>query len=44
LSDASQAYLEHALNDPAVREWQDASIQEGHPLPMVDRVGVQELA
>ena len=42
LSAASQSYLEHALSDTAVREWQDASTQEGHPLPMVDRVGVQE--
>lgn len=44
LSAASQGYLGHALIDPAVREWQDASMQEGHPLPMVDRVGVQEPA
>lgn len=42
LSGASQAYLEHALNDPAVREWQDASMKEGHPLPFVDQVGVKE--
>jgi glutathione S-transferase len=39
LSAASQTYLAHALNDPAVREWQDASMQEGHPLPFVDQVG-----
>jgi glutathione S-transferase len=39
LSAASQTYLKHALNDPAVREWQDASMQEGHPLPLVDQVG-----
>ena len=44
LSAASQSYLAYALVDPAVREWQDASMQEGHPLPMVDRVGVQEPA
>ena len=44
LSAASQSYLKNALIDPAVREWQDASMQEGHPLPMVDRVGVQEPA
>jgi glutathione S-transferase len=44
LSAASQSYLTHALNDPAVREWQHASTQEGHPLPEVDRVGVQEPA
>jgi glutathione S-transferase len=42
LTAASQTYLGYALSDPAVREWQDASTQEGHPLPMVDRVGVQE--
>jgi glutathione S-transferase len=42
LSAASQSYLEHALKDPVVREWQDASMQEGHPLPIVDRVGVRE--
>jgi glutathione S-transferase len=39
LSAASQTYLEHALNDPAVGEWQDASMQEGHPLAFVDQVG-----
>jgi glutathione S-transferase len=39
LSAASQAYLRHALEDPALREWQDASAQEGHPLPQVDRLG-----
>jgi glutathione S-transferase len=39
LSASSQAYLRHALEDPAVREWQDASAQEGHPLPFVDRLG-----
>ena len=40
LSAASQAYLRHALEDPLVREWQDASAQEGHPLLQVDRLGV----
>ena len=39
LSASSQTYLEHALSDPAVREWQVASMQEGHPLPFVDQVG-----
>ena len=39
LGAASQTYLEHALNDPAVREWQDAAMLEGHPLPFVDQVG-----
>ena len=40
LSAASQAYLRHALEDPLVREWQDAAAQEGHPLLLVDRLGV----
>jgi glutathione S-transferase len=40
LSAASQSYLSHALADPKVREWQDASLQEGHPLAHVDQVGV----
>ncbi len=40
LSGASQAYLEHALADPAMIEWREASEQEGHPLPEVDRVGL----
>jgi glutathione S-transferase len=39
LSAASQTYLNHALADPALREWQDASLHEGHPLPDVDQVG-----
>jgi glutathione S-transferase len=39
LSPASQAYLSHALADAASREWQDAASQEGHPLPLVDRIG-----
>jgi glutathione S-transferase len=39
LSAASESYLENALNDPAVREWQEASMKEGHPLPFVDQVG-----
>jgi glutathione S-transferase len=42
LSAASQSYLGHALSDPAVREWQAASMKEGHPLPFVDQVGVKE--
>jgi glutathione S-transferase len=42
LTAASQSYLRYALIDPAVREWQDASMNEGHPLPFVDQVGVQE--
>jgi glutathione S-transferase len=40
LRPASQAYLEHALADPLLREWQEASSKEGHPLPEVDRVGI----
>jgi glutathione S-transferase len=39
LSAVSQTYLDHALSDPALREWQDASLNEGHPLPDVDQVG-----
>jgi glutathione S-transferase len=33
------AYLRHALEDPTLREWQDAALQEGHILPDVDRIG-----
>jgi glutathione S-transferase len=36
----SQTYLESALSDPALCEWQDAASKEGHPLPHVDAVGV----
>jgi glutathione S-transferase len=39
LSAASQTYLDHALGDPTVREWQDAASKEGHPLSHVDEVG-----
>jgi glutathione S-transferase len=39
LSPASQAYLNYALQDPSVRDWQDAAAKEGHPLPDVDQVG-----
>jgi glutathione S-transferase len=35
----SQEYLDHALGDPVLREWQDASSKEGHPLSRVDEVG-----
>jgi glutathione S-transferase len=42
LSAASQSYLNHALTDPALQEWQDASLNEGHPLPHVDRVGASK--
>jgi len=39
LSPASQTYLERALQDPDVRDWQNAASQEGHSLPHVDRIG-----
>jgi glutathione S-transferase len=39
LSAASRTYLNHALADPVLQEWQDASLNEGHPLPHVDQVG-----
>ena len=42
LSPASQTYLNHALQDPELRDWQDAASQEGHPLPDVERIGTQE--
>ncbi len=42
LSRASQTYLNHALEDPDLRDWQDAALQEGHPLPEVDRLGAAE--
>ena len=39
LSPTSQSYLNHALQDPDLRDWQDAASQEGHPLPDVERIG-----
>jgi glutathione S-transferase len=39
LSPTSQTYLNHALQDRDLRDWQDAASREGHPLPEVDRVG-----
>lgn len=39
LSPTAQAYLGEALQDPVLREWQDAAANEGHPLPHVDRIG-----
>jgi glutathione S-transferase len=39
LSPASQTYLNHALQDPELRNWQDAASQEGHPLLQVDQIG-----
>lgn len=42
LSPASQTYLRHALQDPDLRDWQDAASREGHPLLEVDRLGASE--
>lgn len=42
LSPASQMYLRHALQDPDLRDWQDAASREGHPLPEVDRLGASD--
>ena len=42
LSPASQTYLSHALQDPDLRDWQDAASQEGHPLLEVDRLGASD--
>jgi glutathione S-transferase len=42
LSPVSQTYLSHALQDPDLRDWQDAASREGHPLPEVDRHGAAE--
>ncbi|HEX3913913.1 MAG TPA: glutathione S-transferase family protein [Steroidobacteraceae bacterium] len=39
LRPAARAYLDEALQDPQLREWQDAAAHEGHPLPHVDRIG-----
>jgi glutathione S-transferase len=39
LSTTSQTYFNHALQDPDMRDWQNAALQEGHPLPPVDRIG-----
>jgi len=39
LQPASQAYLCQALEDPSVREWQDAASREAHVLSDVDRIG-----
>jgi glutathione S-transferase len=39
LHPASSTYLKAALEDPAVREWQEAASQEGHALADVDRLG-----
>jgi glutathione S-transferase len=39
LSDVSQSYLDHALADPAMRAWEQASKHEGRPLADVDLLG-----
>lgn len=39
LGTTSRKYLDHALGDPVLREWQDAASKEGHPLSRVDEVG-----
>jgi glutathione S-transferase len=39
LSDASRSYLDHALADPAMRDWEQASKDEGRPLADVDLLG-----
>ena len=39
LRPASSTYLEFALEDSTLREWQEAASQEGHALADVDRVG-----
>jgi glutathione S-transferase len=39
LRPASSAYLEFALKDPTLREWQEAASHEGHELADVDCVG-----
>src|ERR1700683_4041919 len=39
LSPASQTYLNHALQDPELLDWQEAASQEGHPLQQVDQIG-----
>jgi glutathione S-transferase len=38
LSPVSAQYLAHGLADPLMRQWQDDSSQEGHPLQRVDRL------
>lgn len=39
LSPPAQTYLDFALQDPILRDWQDAAANEGHPLPHVDQIG-----
>ncbi len=40
LSPVSAEYLQHGLSDPLMQDWQNACVQEGHPLPEVDRLGI----
>ena len=40
LGPVSAAYLQHVLEDPVVREWQDAAMREGHVLPDTDQIGL----
>jgi glutathione S-transferase len=42
LSPESAAYLDFALEDPILQEWQQASLLEGHPLKQVDALGGKE--
>jgi glutathione S-transferase len=39
LSATARSYVQHALADPGMREWQEAALQEDHPLADVDRIG-----
>lgn len=39
LSELSRSYLDHALADPAMRDWEQASKDEGRPLADVDLLG-----
>jgi glutathione S-transferase len=44
LSSAAAQYLQHGLADPLMRQWQEESALEGHPLPDVDRLGTSASA
>jgi glutathione S-transferase len=39
LNPVSAQYLKQGLADPLMRQWQDDSFQEGHPLQHVDCIG-----
>jgi glutathione S-transferase len=41
LGSESRSYLEYALDDPDVRDWQQAAHLENHVLPAVDAIGKQ---